>query len=136
VGYTIFASGIDPGVSYLSNRDNVYWLRGERRVINSRRIEWSISRGAVEAFILNPDSWVAWRLGDLRDPVWREWVLQAWPTVIPRWVAVSEIARRFGVDQSAVRYWIDSGRLPAMCYQHMHFVDERTLAAFDPREDA
>ena len=109
-----------------------HWLRAQRRVISPRRVEWNIERDALEAFLLNPVTWVAWRLADLRDPEWRVWVLQAWPTAIPRWLSVSEIAARFGVSRSSVREWIASGRLPALQYQHQHFADERTLATFVP----
>ena len=112
-----------------------HWLRAQRREISPRRVEWRIERDALEAFLRNPVTWVAWRLADLRDPEWRAWVLQAWPTAIPRWLSVPEIAARFGVSRSNVRTWIASGHLPALHYQHQHFADERTLATFVPPGD-
>ena len=134
-GYSLGQIGELFGVDIMTVRawiTDYHWLHGQRREISPHRVEWGIERDALEAFLLNPATWVAWRLADLRDPEWRAWVLQAWPTAIPRWLSVPEIAERFGVSRSSVRDWIARGRLPALHYQHQHFVDERTPVTFVP----
>lgn len=91
---------------------------------------WRVPREAVEAFVDNPDYWMAWAPERVTDPELRRWAIQI-RAGQPRWLTPGEVAQRYQVARKVVTDWVGRGELPTTRYGN-HWIHEEDLIDWRP----
>lgn len=115
------------------------WLTVATRRIGGRfeqprvlkRTTYRISNADVYRFVHNPETWPAWQVANIRDPLLRNIAARIRHNE-PRYVTVEELAERYAVTPSGASHWIGAGLLPTVKAGKRKVVPESALADFVP----
>lgn len=105
------------------------WLKA-RNAGTKQRPLWRITPIDLYACLEKPNTWMAWEIERITDPVLREWA-QELREDQPRWLSTGEIAARYSVGPKTVYQWISKGWLPAVRYDN-HYIRESDLVGWVP----
>lgn len=85
-------------------------LRHERTA--ARQPHYRIARRHIVTFIGDYRTWMLWAPAQITDPELRALAAQVRAQSPYRWLTLAEVARRYGVDETAAGLWLQLGLLP------------------------
>lgn len=102
------------------------WLAA-RRARTEGRPGWRITWEAFDAFLSNPDYFMAWDARHIQDSDLRAWAMEL-RAGHARWLTLEEVGKRIGISVEPIRQRILGGRLPAVKRRQAWYVRETDIA--------